>query len=132
MDYVVRVPRTAKVKVENVNGRVEVDGVTAEVAASTTNGSVEVSGARGGGRIRRERDGVGGAGARRPSGPKSTSTTNGSVRLTLPPDANAEIDARTVNGGIGCDFDLADETRARRRLEGRIGSGGARFEICAP
>jgi putative adhesin len=130
VDYVVRVPRTAKVRIENVNGRVEVDGVTAEVAASTTNGSVEVTGAEGAVDASVVNGTVSVALARvDPQGRSEMSTTNGSVRLTLPADANAEIDARTVNGGIGCDFDLADETRARRRLEGRIGSGGARFEL---
>jgi DUF4097 and DUF4098 domain-containing protein YvlB len=64
-----------------------------------------------------------------PNGLSSISTTNGSVRLTLPADAAAEIDARTVNGGIGCDFDLSNETKAHRRLAGRIGAGGGRFEL---
>jgi DUF4097 and DUF4098 domain-containing protein YvlB len=130
VDYVVRVPRTAKVRVENVNGRVEIDGVTAEVAASTTNGSVEVTGAEGAVDASVVNGTVSVALARvDPQGRSAISTTNGSVRLTLPADANAEIDARTVNGGIGCDFDLAQESRSRRRLEGRIGAGGARFEL---
>ena len=47
VDYLVHVPRTARVSVENVNGRVEVDGVAAEVEASTVNGSVEVRDAAG-------------------------------------------------------------------------------------
>ena len=130
VDYVVRVPRTANVRVENVNGQVEVDGVVAEVAASTTNGSIEVTGAEGAVDASVVNGTVSVALARvDPKGRSAMRTTNGSVRLTLPADAGAEIDARTVNGGIGCDFDLADETRARRRLEGRIGSGGARFEL---
>jgi len=130
VDYQVRVPRTAKVRVENVNGRVEVDGVTAEVAASTTNGSVEVDGAEGAVDASVVNGTVSVALARvDPNGRSSISTTNGSVRLTLPGDAGAEIDARTVNGGLGCDFDLSNETKAHRRLEGRIGAGGGRFEL---
>ena len=129
VDYTVRVPRGARVRVENVNGRVEVAGVSAEVAASNVNGSIEVDGASA-----VDASVVNGTVAVAlsrvdPQGHSKISTTNGAVRLTLPADANAEIDARTTNGGIGCDFDLADETRSRRRLEGRIGSGGARFEL---
>jgi hypothetical protein len=130
VDYMVRVPRTAKVRVENVNGRVEVAGVLADVDASTTNGSIEVDGAEGAVDASTTNGAVSVALARvDPKGRNSISTTNGAIRLTLPADAAAEIDARTTNGGIGCDFDLSDETKARRRLSGRIGAGGARFEL---
>ena len=42
---------------------------------------------------------------------------------------NAEIEASTVNGGVGCDFDLDGGRKSRRKLEGRIGTGGARFDL---
>jgi hypothetical protein len=130
VDYVVHVPRTARVDVETVNGRVEVSDVAAAVEAKTVNGSVEV------------RDAVGEVEASAVNGSVEASlsrvdaqgrsrlhATNGSVRLTLPPDVNAEIEASTVNGGIGCDFDLDGGSKSRRRLEGRIGTGGARFDL---
>jgi DUF4097 and DUF4098 domain-containing protein YvlB len=84
----------------------------ARVRVSDVNGSVEVEVAR-----------------VEPSGRSELHTTNGSVRLTLPRDASADVEASTVNGSVGCDFDLADGRKSRRKLEGRIGSGGARFEI---
>ncbi len=34
-----------------------------------------------------------------------------------------------MNGRAHCDFDLAGGTSSRRKLEGRIGEGGARFEL---
>jgi len=34
-----------------------------------------------------------------------------------------------VNGSVSCDFDLADSRKSRRKIEGRIGTGGARFEL---
>ena len=89
-------------------------------------------------RRRRRGRGLGGQRERRgpdtwrwvdPSGRSRLSTTNGSVRLTLPRDTSAEVEAHTVNGSVGCDFDLADPRKSRRKLEGRIGSGGARFEL---
>jgi hypothetical protein len=130
VDYVVRVPRTARVRVEDVNGHVEVTGVSGEVAASTVNGSVDVHDAAGAVSASAVNGGVDVGLARvDPQGRSDIHTTNGSVRLTLPADAGAEIDARTVNGGVSCDFDLSSETRSKRRLEGRIGSGGGRFEL---
>lgn len=131
VDYFVRVPRTARVRVENVNGRVEVTGVAAEVAASTVNGSVEVRDARGtvdasavNGSVRASLERVD------PRGRSRLHTTNGSVRLTLPADADADVEAGAVNGGVSCDFELAGR-KSRRKLDGRIGSGGARFDLGA-
>jgi DUF4097 and DUF4098 domain-containing protein YvlB len=109
VDYRVSLPRSARVTVKNVNGKVEVDGVDGRLQASTVNGSLEVG--HGGGEI-------------------EASTTNGSVRLTLPRDARADLSAHTVNGSIHCEFDLTERNRSsRRRLKGRIGGGGARFEL---
>jgi DUF4097 and DUF4098 domain-containing protein YvlB len=82
------------------------------VEASAVNGSVEVAVAR-----------------VDPAGRSQLSTTNGSVRLTLPREASADVQAHTVNGSVGCDFELAGASQSRRKLDGRIGSGGARFEL---
>jgi DUF4097 and DUF4098 domain-containing protein YvlB len=130
VDYTVRVPRTAQVSVENVNGRVEVLGVAAAVEAQTVNGSVELRDAVG----EVEASAVNGSVQVQmarvdPSGRSRLRTTNGSVRLTLPADVSAEIDAGTVNGGVSCDFDLEGGRKTRRKLEGRIGAGGARFDL---
>ena len=130
VDYRVSVPRGARVRVSNVNGRVEVDGVGAAVKASTVNGSVDVSGAGGEVEASAVNGSVDVAVARvDPAGRSQLSTTNGSVRLTLPREASADVEAHTVNGSVGCDFDLADASKSRRKIEGRIGSGGARFEL---
>jgi hypothetical protein len=130
VEYRVSVPRGARVRVDNVNGRVELDGVGGSAHASTVNGSVHVTGA--GSQV--EASAVNGSvevdvARVDPAGRSEISTTNGSVRLTLPRDASADVEAHTVNGSVECDFDLADARQSRRKIEGRIGSGGARFEL---
>ena len=130
VEYRVSVPRGARVRVGTVNGRVEVEGVGGAARASTVNGSVHVTGV--GGQV--EASAVNGSvevdvARVDPAGRSEISTTNGSVRLTLPRDASADVEAHTVNGSVGCDFDLADARQSRRKIEGRIGSGGARFEL---
>lgn len=131
VDYRVSLPRHARISVRSVNGRVEVDGVEGRVEAKTVNGSVELTHVAG----EVEASTVNGSVTARldrldPESRNEIDTTNGAVRLTLPRDADADIEARTVNGSIRCDFDLADKTRSsRRRLAGRIGSGGARFKL---
>ena len=130
VDYVIRVPRTARVSIENVNGRVEVDRVAAEVEASAVNGSVEVREASGSVRASTVNGSVEASLVTLdPGGLSRLHATNGSVRLTLPRDANAEIDAGTVNGSVRCDFDVDGGRKTRRKLEGRIGAGGARFDL---
>ena len=130
VEYRVSVPRGARVRVTTVNGRVEVGGVSGSVHASTVNGSVDLTEV--GGPI--EASAVNGSvevdvARVDASASSKVTTTNGSVRLTLPRDTNADVEAHTVNGSVSCDFDLADAQKSRRRLEGRIGSGGARFEL---
>lgn len=132
VDYVVHVPRTARVSVENVNGRVEVSGVAAAVTASTVNGSVEVADARGAVQAKAVNGSVEASLAEvDPSGHSRLRTTNGSVRLRLPATASAEIEAATVNGRVSCDFEVAGGQSTRRKVEGRIGQGGARIDLAA-
>ena len=130
VDYRISVPRAARIRVENVNGPVEVDGVEGPVDASTVNGSVSVAGAAGTVDASSVNGGVEVDVARvDPAGRSRLKTTNGTVRLTLPRDASAEVEAGTVNGSVACDFDLADGRKSRRKIEGRIGAGGARFDL---
>jgi Toastrack DUF4097 len=130
VEYRVSVPRGARVRVSTVNGRVEVGDVTGSVRAKTVNGSLDLSGV--GGPI--EASTVNGSVEVDvvrvdPTARSGISSTNGSVRLTLPRDASADVEAHTVNGSVSCDFDLADAHKSRRKLEGRIGGGGARFAV---
>jgi hypothetical protein len=131
VEYRLTVPRGARVSVKNVNGGVELDGVEGDVRASTVNGSVEA--ARLAGRV--DASTVNGSVqvsmARVAEDSRNQlGSTNGTVRLTLPRDASADVEAGTVNGSAHCDFDLDEGARvSRRKLQGRIGQGGARFEL---
>ncbi len=125
-----RVPERAKVDVETVNGSVQVDGIRGRVQASTVNGSVQVADVSGevdartiNGSIRASYLEPGTSGHHR------FSTTNGSVRVRLPPDVSGEFEARTVNGGISTDFPLEVTGRPGRRLFGQLGDGKGRFTI---
>jgi DUF4097 and DUF4098 domain-containing protein YvlB len=129
--YTLRVPAGTNVKLETVNGGIEVDNVRGRAELETTNGGIV---------------------ARRISGALNASTTNGGVqaeveklaqdglqmecvngglRLTLPKDAAADIDAQVVNGGIsvdGLNVDTQGES-TRRRLQGRLNGGGPKVRI---
>lgn len=131
VEYRLTVPRGAQVEVKTVNGAVGLDGVEGEVRASTVNGSVEAARLAGEVEASTVNGSVQVSMARvAESSRNRLSSTNGTVRLTLPRDASADVEAGTVNGSARCDFDLDEGARlSRRKLEGRIGRGGARFVL---
>ena len=59
------------------------------------------------------------------------STVNGSVRLRLPEGVNANVTAKTVNGGITSEFDEIEVRKkwGPRSAEGRLGAGGRDLEL---
>ena len=58
------------------------------------------------------------------------STVNGSVVVSLPAGANAEVEAGTVNGSLESDFPLTIQGRfSNRRMRGTIGDGGHRLKM---
>ena len=59
------------------------------------------------------------------------STVNGSVHLNLPDGVDADVSAKTVNGGITSEF-AEIEVRKKwgpRSAEGRLGQGGRELEL---
>lgn len=130
VDYTITLPRGARASLSNVNGRIEASGVQGRLEASNVNGSVEADDL--GGEVRASTvNGRVEVSMRRvdPAGRSQISATNGSVRLTLPANAAADLEASTVNGGVHCDFEVSDGKVSRRRVAARIGGGGGRFVL---
>ena len=51
--------------------------------------------------------------------------TNGSIKIYLPEDINADIKARTTNGSINCDMNITDQfSRSKKKLDAVINDGG--------
>ena len=131
VEYTVRVPANAEIRVTTVNGGVEIDGVSGRVDAEATNGGVvarnisgqiEASTTNGG--IEVELTAV-------PEGGVKLECTNGGIELRLPSDAKATISARIANGGIdaqGLNLQTRGES-SRRRLDGDLNGGGPRIEL---
>jgi hypothetical protein len=131
VDFVVQVPAGVRLAARTVNGAVEAHGLDADAEAHTVNGSVTLE-TRG----RAEATTVNGAVRARlgSMGVRESldfSTVNGSITLELPEDANAEVTARNVNGGIETDFPITIRRAGfvGHRLNGTIGRGGPRLEL---
>jgi DUF4097 and DUF4098 domain-containing protein YvlB len=105
---------SGEVVAESVNGDLDVRDLSNDVSLSTVNGRIDAEFARLEGQQR-----------------VKVETVNGRVIINLPEDADVEISADTLNGGIdGSDFGLeTDKGFVGSDLKGKIGSGAARINI---
>jgi hypothetical protein len=131
VQYHVRVPKTALVRLRTVNGELVVTALGGRLVATTTNGAVT------------GRDLSGGVEARATNGrvtidvaslgaePIDLRTVNGVLQLTLPQAARANVSATCTNGAIdvsGVALELMGE-QSRRRVRGRMNGGGTPVEL---
>jgi DUF4097 and DUF4098 domain-containing protein YvlB len=131
VEYTITVPRAARLdKIELINGGLDIKGVTGEVAATCINGRLVATGLRG----RLQLSTINGtleAGLDKMSNSVDLSSVNGHVALTLPSDAQAELEASTVHGGIDNDFGLKVNRHqwVGSDMRGQLGSGGTRIKL---
>ncbi len=104
-----------QIRFETLNGSVRLNAVNGDVEGTTTNGSVAVDVANG------TWNGAG----------MHVKTTNGSVRLRLPENVSAHVEASTVNGSVHTDFPAtipAGSSESRRHITLDLGGGGPTIE----
>jgi DUF4097 and DUF4098 domain-containing protein YvlB len=133
VEYTLTVPRDARIdSIELINGNLDLDGLRGDVKASTINGRLTARGLTGAtklstinGKLEASFDHLD------ESKPISIGSVNGSVLLTIPSDANAELKAGTVHGAITNDFGLPvrNGEYVGHDLAGQLGQGGTRIKI---
>jgi len=129
VDFTVRVPAGSDLVARTVNGGVQASGLRGRVEAHTVNGSVKLFT-----EDTAEVETVNGSidaalGHTDWKDAASFRTVNGSITLALPREASTAVEARTVNGRIAVDFELAGARTSRRELSGTIGAGGRRLAL---
>ncbi|HEY2944688.1 MAG TPA: DUF4097 family beta strand repeat-containing protein [Vicinamibacteria bacterium] len=129
VDFTVRVPAGSDLVARTVNGSVQASGLRGRVEAHTVNGSVKLSteGAAEAETVNGSIDAALGRTDWKDSA--SFQTVNGSITLALPRAASTAVEARTVNGRIAVDFELAGARTGRREVSGTIGAGGRRLAL---
>ena len=132
VEYTIHVPHGARVEhLGTVNGTLIVAGVDQVEELRTVNGNIEVYGAdrtvhahTTNGNVRLELSHAHGL-----SG-TFAETTNGSVVLALPANAQADLEARCLNGNFLSELPVAMENSLRpRELHGKLGQGGAPIKL---
>jgi len=131
IEFKVKVPRTAALRLVNSNGRITVIGAQGAVKAEVSNGSVTGRGLTGpvdasttNGSVSIDVDAVAEGGIK-------LATTNGGVQLMIPSGAKADLQAACTNGGVNVS-NLTLQNRgeqSRRRVEGALNGGGPRIEL---
>jgi len=98
-----------RVNASSVNGRIRAVDLAGSADLDTVNGSIDASFAT----LATDAD-------------LSFKSVNGGLKVRPPADLHADLSTSVVNGRISCDFPikLADRVN-QRRLNGRIGNGGA-------
>jgi hypothetical protein len=130
VDYVVKVPRTAQVRIESTNGDIEVTGLGGAFRAEATNGMIRGTGLENRAEVKTTNGRVSLAFAKLHEGGVSCSTTNGAVEVLLPTDVKANVTADVTNGEIetgGLELTVIKHTR--RHLEATVGGGGPQVRV---
>lgn len=136
----VRIPAGVRLHASTVSGEVTAEGLGGDVEARSVSGDVTVS-TRGSVEAASVSGDVVARMGRLPrSGELEFRSVSGSVEVTLPAGADAEVRANTLSGDIESDFplDLNDGRRSGRRgwqvrvgsrARGTLGDGGVRLEM---
>jgi hypothetical protein len=103
VDYAFRVPAGVKLRIDNVNGRIEVDGVDAKMELTTVNGPIEVTTPSGELVARTVNGAVRADFLERFPGAR-LKTVNGSVKVRVPRNCRINPEIHQVNGSFRSDI----------------------------
>ena len=130
VEFTVHIPQNLRFTGKNVNGGVYAESMGRYVEANSVNGSVRIST-----QSWASASTVNGSieariGRTDWSGNLEFKSVNGSIRLELPVNLNADIDFKSVNGHLDTDFPLTmNGSIGRHSVHGTIGNGGRSLEI---
>ncbi len=120
------------VEAHSSNGHIRLDHVHGAVEASTSNSSIHAALEKVDGSIRLQSSN-GSIDLTLPSNAQSAvraHTSNGGITLHLPGEVNARLTADTSNGNISTDFELRLHGEiSKRHIEGTLGNGGPLIDL---
>jgi len=130
VEYRVRVPAGLQVSVKTENGGIGLHDVDGVLNAATTNGGIRGTNISGAVSAHIVNGGIVLEMAR-VSGALMLDSINGTIRLDVPADLNADIEAHAVNGGVVTESGLTIVTseRTRTRVAGKMNRGGVPVSV---
>ena len=111
---------------KTTNGGIAIENVDGRLAFVTVNGGVKLTDVAGAVRGRTSNGGVEVDldGATWQGEGLDVETSNGGIRLRLPEQYSARLEAGTVNGGINVDLPVTIQGRIDREINTNLGGGG--------
>ncbi len=131
VEYHIKVPKGTRVSARTTNGSISIQRVQGAIDVKSVNGGIDLH--KVGGRVDAKTTN-GGIDVLvmefSESGNMKLRSTNGGINLDLPANVNAELRAKTTNGRIYLDVELASEFESdKNRISGILGNGGGRIEL---
>jgi Putative adhesin len=133
VSYRISVPRRTDLDLNASNGGITIANVAGTIRFDTTNGGVRLADVGGAvnGRTRNGGVRIALGGNHWDGEGLDVETSNGGVTLSIPEPYNAQLETRTVNGGLRFDYPLTitGELSPRRGISTALGSGGAPVRV---
>ena len=132
VEYTLTVPRQARLdEIKLVNGALDLRDAGGVVHAACVNGNIDARNLRGRTDLETVNGSVDAEVTQMASSSLSFKSVNGALRVSLPSDANADIKATTMSGGIANDFGLTVSRHqyVGQSLHGELGGGGVRVQL---
>ena len=128
VEYQVTVPAGLQFTLKTENGGIGLHDADGTFAVSTTNGGIRGTNLSGQVTAHVVNGGIV-VDLARVSGPTTLDTVNGGIRVNLPADANVDVEASAVNGGVSSDntLNLTGVEKSRQHMTGKLNSGGTKI-----
>lgn len=128
VEYHVSVPAGLQITVRTENGGIGLHDADGTFAASTTNGGIRGTNLSGQVSAHVVNGGIV-VDLAHVAGPTTLDTVNGGIRVNLPADANVDVEASAVNGGVSSDaaLNLTGVEKSRQRMTGKLNAGGTKI-----
>ena len=126
VSYRLAVPSQMSLDLKTVNGGISIENVDGRLEFTTVNGGVKLTGVSGAVHGRTSNGGVDVdlEGATWQGEGLDVETSNGGIRLRVPEQYSARLEAGTVNGGINVDLPITIQGRIDREIATNLGGGG--------
>jgi hypothetical protein len=126
VSYRLAVPSQMSLDLKTVNGGISIENVDGRLEFTTVNGGVKLTDVSGAVRGRTSNGGVEVDldGATWQGEGLDVETSNGGIRLRVPEQYSARLEAGTVNGGINVDLPITLQGRIDREIATNLGGGG--------
>jgi hypothetical protein len=131
VSYRIEVPTRTSLDLKSTNGGIVVKGVDGRIAFATVNGGVKLASVAGEVHGRTTNGGVDVDldGATWQGEGLDVQTSNGGVRIRVPEQYSAHLEAGTVNGGISSELPLTMQGRIDREINTNLGAGGPLIRV---